>query len=87
MKNRWRVVNDTGQTTQWVLVNQTTQQSEVFGLPPDQLAALNANATIWKPLKATGAFYPSSWAIEDGSFLRINNLTLGYNFLQKPLVL
>ena len=29
-------------------------------------------------MKSAGAFYPSSWAIEDGSFLRINNVTLGY---------
>ncbi len=42
------------------------------------LSALNANAKIWQPIKGAGAFYPSSWAIEDGSFLRFNNLTIGY---------
>jgi hypothetical protein len=40
---------------------------------------LNAGATIWQPLKSAGAFYPSSWAIEDGSFLRFNNVTIGYS--------
>jgi len=77
MANRWRVVTPTGQTAQWV--NTTT--NTVFGIPPDQLSALNANATIWQPARGTGAagFFPSSWAIEDGSFLRINNLTIGYN--------
>ena len=74
MNGRWRVVTPTGQTAQWV------NGVKVYGIPPDQLAALNANATIWQPLKSAGAFYPSSWAIEDGSFLRINNVTIGYTF-------
>jgi TonB-linked SusC/RagA family outer membrane protein len=74
MENRWRVVTPTGQTAQWV-----NSSSQVVGLPPDQLSLLNANATIWQPLKSAGAFYPGSWAIEDGSFLRINNLTIGYS--------
>jgi len=80
MEGRWKVVTSTGQTAQWV--NGTT----VYGIPPDQLAALNANATIWQPIKGTGAFYPHSWAIEDGSFLRINNLTIGYSVPVKSLV-
>ncbi|HKB45520.1 MAG TPA: TonB-dependent receptor, partial [Chitinophagaceae bacterium] len=74
MENRWKVVTPSGQTAQWV-----NSSSQVVGLPPDQLTALNANATIWQPLKSAGAFYPSSWAIEDGSFLRINNITIGYS--------
>jgi len=72
MEGRWKVVTPTGQTAEWL--NGTT----VYGIPPDQLAALNANASIWQPIKSAGAFYPSSWAIEDGSFLRFNNLTVGY---------
>ena len=43
---------------------------------PDELTALNANATIWTPQKGRYLFH--SWAIEDGSFLRINNVTIGY---------
>ena len=39
------------------------------------LDALNKNATIWTP---TRQLFLHSWAVEDGSFLRINNLTLGY---------
>lgn len=72
MGGRWKVVTQTGQTAQWV------NASTVYGIAPDQLTALNAQATIWQPLKSSGAFYPTSWAIEDGSFLRINNLTFGY---------
>jgi hypothetical protein len=74
MSGRWKVVTATGQTAQWV-----NSSNQAVGIPPDQLAALNANATIWQPLKGAGAFYPSSWAIEDGSFLRINNVTVGYS--------
>jgi hypothetical protein len=76
MENRWRIVTNDGRTAQWVSGN------NVFGLPPEELQALNANATIWQPLRGSGAFYPHSWAIEDGSFLRINNLTLGYTLPQ-----
>lgn len=81
MESRWRVVTASGQTAQWV-----NSSNQVVGIPPDQLAALNANATIWQPLKSAGAFYPSSWAIEDGSFLRINNLTIGYSVPVKNLI-
>lgn len=49
---------------------------------PAQLAALNANATIWSPYTR---FALHSWAVEDGSFLRLNNLTVGYS-LPRQLV-
>jgi TonB-linked SusC/RagA family outer membrane protein len=81
MEGRWKVVTATGQTAQFV-----NSANQVVGIAPDQLAALNANATIWQPLKSTGAFYPSSWAIEDGSFLRLNNVTIGYSLPVKNLV-
>ena len=80
MEGRWKVVTATGQTAQWV-----NSSNQVVGIAPDQLAALNANATIWQPIKSAGAFYPSSWAIEDGSFLRINNITVGYSLPVKSI--
>jgi TonB-dependent starch-binding outer membrane protein SusC len=80
MEDRWKVVTPTGQTAQWIHSSGT-----VFGLPPEQLWALNRNATIWQPIKGAGAFYPHSWAIEDGSFLRVNNLTIGYTLPVKGL--
>ncbi len=43
---------------------------------PATLAAMNANTTMWSPY--TGKFVFSDWAVEDGSFLRLSNLTLGY---------
>lgn len=43
---------------------------------PTQLAALNANTTMWSPYMSRFVF--SDWAVEDGSFLRLNTITLGY---------
>ncbi len=45
-----------------------------------ELGKLNANAKIWSPFSfgnATPVFH--SWAVEDGSFLRLNNFTVGYS--------
>lgn len=75
MQGRWKTITPDGQVAQYV-----NSSGKVIGIAPDQLSALNANATIWQPVRSAGAFYPSSWAIEDGSFLRINNITLGYTF-------
>jgi TonB-linked SusC/RagA family outer membrane protein len=41
-----------------------------------ELTALNANTSMWSPYMARYVF--SDWAVEDGSFLRLNTLTLGY---------
>lgn len=40
------------------------------------LADLNKNAKIWSAPMGRNVFH--SWAVEDGSFLRFNNLTVGY---------
>ena len=44
---------------------------------PSELAKLNANANIWSPVRVQ-RWWLHSWAVEDGSYLRFNNLTLGY---------
>lgn len=49
---------------------------------PKELSALNANAQIWSPVRVQ-RWWLHSWAIEDGSYLRINNVTLGYTLPQK----
>ncbi|MFD1874472.1 SusC/RagA family TonB-linked outer membrane protein [Hymenobacter bucti] len=67
MRDRWRTVDAQG-----------VQVTE-----PTALAALNANAQIWRPTR--GRYLLHSWAIEDGSFLRINNITVGYS-LPKALL-
>jgi len=43
---------------------------------PEQLAAMNQDTKFWTP--AGGQYVPQSFAIEDGSFLRLSNITLGY---------
>lgn len=64
MNDRWRNINDLGQVV----------------TDPAELAKINENATIWSPSNSSNAFTLHSWAVEDGSFLRLNNITLGYNF-------
>jgi TonB-linked SusC/RagA family outer membrane protein len=44
---------------------------------PTTLAAMNANTTMWSPYMTRHVF--SDWAVEDGSFLRLNTLSLGYS--------
>jgi TonB-linked SusC/RagA family outer membrane protein len=44
---------------------------------PAQLSKLNANTKYWTP--PAGQYFLHSFAIEDGSFLRISNITLGYS--------
>lgn len=51
-----------------------------------ELAALNPDPKIWTPFSFGGAApYFHSWAVEDGSFLRLNTLTVGYS-LPKRLI-
>ena len=50
---------------------------------PAQLEALNANTTMWSPFMQNYVF--SDWAVEDGSFLRLNTLTLGYTLPESAL--
>ncbi|GAB3572099.1 TonB-dependent receptor [Spirosoma luteolum] len=60
--------------TRWTNLN---DQGQVV-TDPDALKALNAGATIWSPVRVQ-RYWLHSWAVEDGSFLRVNNLTLGYS--------
>lgn len=50
---------------------------------PSILAAMNQNTSFWTP--AGGQYILTSYAIEDGSFLRISNITLGYSLPQSLL--
>lgn len=80
MKNRWHTVGDNGQVYEQVqtLPGGVTQ---VVGASPDSLNALNKGAKYWIPLAggSSTSFTPQSWAVEDASFIRINNITLGYS--------
>ena len=84
MKDRWTTMDASGNLIQ--TFQTVGGKLYAFGAAPDVLAKANANAKLWMPGGLTyygsgaGAFSyaPHSWAIEDGSFLRINNLTIGY---------
>jgi TonB-linked SusC/RagA family outer membrane protein len=43
---------------------------------PATLETMNANTTMWSPYMTRHVF--SDWAVEDGSYLRLNTLSLGY---------
>lgn len=44
------------------------------------LESLNASTTMWSPYMTKACLH--SWAVEDGSFLRLANITLGYTVNQ-----
>ena len=44
---------------------------------PAALAEFNKDATMWNPTNV-GRPIAMSWAVEDGSFLRLNTVTIGY---------
>ena len=49
-----------------------------------ELAALNPNAKTWTPYSmGTASPWFHSYAVEDGSFLRLNNVSLGYSLPKK----
>lgn len=48
---------------------------------PDVLAQVNANTTMWSPCIGNAVF--SDWAVEDGSFLRLQSATIGYTIPEK----
>jgi TonB-linked SusC/RagA family outer membrane protein len=78
MGNRWRTIDAEGNVLQKVVT--VGGRSVVVGESPEVLAAANADATVFSPSKDAVSFFPSTFAIENGSFLRINNISLGYTF-------
>ena len=83
-KIEFNTSNDNGQfrnlTTDMADGKRWTNIDEATGAlvtDPDALTALNANTTMWSPYMKNFVF--SDWAVEDGSFLRLNMLTLGYS--------
>jgi TonB-linked SusC/RagA family outer membrane protein len=83
-KGRWKMIDPNGVSVQRVLGKQ------VLGVDPNTIAAVNENAKIWFPSTSVNGFYPQSYAVEDGSYIRINNVTLGYtiprNLLSKAKI-
>ena len=84
MNDRWRTIDANGNAVQWAAsVNGKTVPA---GTSPEVLAEINKNATIWQPIKGGNYLELDSWAVEDGSFLRINNITLGYSLPVETLL-
>ncbi|WP_353138998.1 TonB-dependent receptor [Pseudopedobacter sp.] len=81
VSNRWKTIDQSGNRIQQV--ETIGGQQYVTGVAPEILSEVNKNASMWMPISGTGAWYPTSWAMEDGSFLRINNITLGYTLPTK----
>lgn len=76
-KGAWSTINpQTGAVTQSYQTINGVQYAT--GAAPSVLNAINANATGPTPLVTNDAYYPTSYAVENGSFIRINNITLGY---------
>jgi hypothetical protein len=74
---RWRMIDENGKPVQrTVTVGGVTS---IIGADPATLGEVNKNASIWFPSTSINGFYSQSFAVEDGSYLRINNVTLGYN--------
>ena len=78
---RWRMIDDQGKLLQRTIT--VSGVTTVIGADPATLAAANANAKIWFPSTSVNGFYSQSYAVENGSYLRINNITLGYNVPKK----
>ena len=85
MNNRWKTIDEKGNAVQRLVAGPNGTQV-ASGESPEVLAELNKNASIWQPVRGSSAsFLMHSWAVENGSFLRLNNITLGYN-LPKPVL-
>lgn len=66
---------DMADGTRWTNLDPLTG---VLVTDPSALAALNANTTMWSPFMRQ--YVLSDWAVEDGSFIRLNTVSLGYTF-------
>ncbi|GAB2465736.1 SusC/RagA family TonB-linked outer membrane protein [Hymenobacter qilianensis] len=52
-----------------------TETDGTFITSAERLSEINQDANIWRP---TSSYFLHSWAVENGSFLRVNNVTVGY---------
>jgi TonB-linked SusC/RagA family outer membrane protein len=52
----------------------------VIGQSPEAINAVNGNAKYWIPVTGVEYNNSQSFAVENASFIRINNLTIGYTF-------
>lgn len=66
----------------WVLVNKAGD----LITDPQEMADINKGKTVAAIYdNEAGDTYIHSWAVEDGSFLKLSNITLGYTFPKKMI--
>jgi len=73
-----------GLKNRFTTIDPATGNNIMFGADanPELFQQLNKDARIWSPMM-TNSSIVSDWAIEDGSFLRLSNVTLGYTLPSK----
>lgn len=77
------LVSDMSLANRFTIIDPLTGFNVATGVNanPARLMELNQNASIWHPLMTQTPLH--SWAVEDGSFLRLNTLTVGYTLPKK----
>lgn len=76
-KANYNVLDLVNSTKRWMTIDEKGQ----IVTEPEQLAALNARRTVASIYDMEqGDTYIHSWAIEDASFLRLSNISIGYTF-------
>ena len=81
--DRWKMVDNNGQLVQRTV--NSGGSTIIIGVDSSTLGNVNSGATQWFPSTSVNGFYSQSYAVENASYIRINNITLGYN-LPKQLL-
>lgn len=78
-KRYQNISNEMSLSERFTTIDPETGVNIMFGnnANPILFQELNEGKTMWNPAAANGRIL-TDWAIEDGSFLRLSNLTLGY---------
>ncbi len=76
--NHRNLMNTMDVDKRWTNIDWTTGE---LVTDPETLKAMNANTTMWSPCIGNAVF--SDWAVEDGSFLRLQSATIGYTIPEK----
>lgn len=76
------LIDDMSLSNRFTTIDPSTGNNIYYGTNanPTLLAELNEGKEMWMPLHTTTVLH--SYAIEDGSFLRLNNVTVGYSLPQ-----
>ena len=76
--NRLNLLDDFGVENRWTAIDWSTGE---LITDPQQLAETNMGKKYWSPLMSQAI--NMDWAVEDGSFLRLQSATIGYTFPTK----